>query len=76
MKTMFNPSRILAIAALIALFSACNTNTQTTMDAPVADKIPHELTAHEQTRIDDYYWLNDRNNPDVVAYLEAENDYT
>ncbi len=76
MKTMFNPGRILVMAVLMALVSACNPKTKTTMDAPVANKIPHELTAHEQTRIDDYYWLNDRNNPEVIAYLEAENDYT
>jgi len=43
---------------------------------PVAKKIPMELTAHGHTRIDDYYWLNQRDNPEVIAYLEAENAYT
>lgn len=42
---------------------------------PVAKIIPKELTAHEDTRIDNYYWLNERDNPEVVAYLEAENAY-
>ena len=42
---------------------------------PVAKIIPKELTAHENTRIDNYYWLNERDNPEVVAYLEAENAY-
>ncbi|MCK9451856.1 MAG: S9 family peptidase [Bacteroidales bacterium] len=46
------------------------------MQAPVATKKPHELTAHDNTRIDDYYWLNERENPEVIAYLEAENAYT
>lgn len=43
---------------------------------PVAEKIRKELTLHEHTRIDDYYWLNERENPEVLKYLEAENEYT
>lgn len=42
---------------------------------PVAGKRPHRLEAHGEVRIDDYYWLRERDNPDVVAYLEAENRY-
>ncbi len=43
---------------------------------PIAKKQHHTLTAHSHTRIDPYYWLNDRENPEVIAYLEAENAYT
>ena len=43
---------------------------------PVAKKIPKELKIHNDTRIDNYYWLNDRENPDVIDYLNAENEYT
>jgi len=43
--------------------------------APTAEKIPYELTLHGDTRIDNYYWLNQRDNPQVIAYLEAENAY-
>lgn len=46
------------------------------MKAPIAKKIPHQLTCHGHTRVDNYYWLNDRNNPDVIAHLECENRYT
>lgn len=42
---------------------------------PIAEKIPKELTIHGDTRVDNYYWLNERENPKVVAYLEAENAY-
>ncbi|MBV9660199.1 MAG: S9 family peptidase [Acidimicrobiales bacterium] len=42
---------------------------------PVAPRRPHELTAHDHTRRDDWYWLRDRDDPDVIAYLEAENRY-
>jgi oligopeptidase B len=34
-----------------------------------------ELVTHGQTRIDEYYWLREREDPEVVAYLEAENEY-
>ncbi|MCG6948337.1 MAG: S9 family peptidase [Acidobacteria bacterium] len=44
--------------------------------APVAEKKPHELETHGDVRIDDYYWLRERENPEVLAYLEAENAYT
>ena len=43
---------------------------------PVAKIVPHELTSHGDTRVDDYYWLKERENPEVIAYLEAENAYT
>ncbi len=43
---------------------------------PVAERIPHTLTAHGVERVDDYYWLKERENPEVTAYLEAENAYT
>ncbi|MFQ6037638.1 MAG: hypothetical protein ACE5LV_03365 [Candidatus Aminicenantales bacterium] len=42
---------------------------------PVAKKIPKELTIHGHTRIDNYYWLNERDNPEVLEYLKAENAY-
>lgn len=45
-------------------------------EPPIAEKKPKELTIHNDTRVDNYYWLNKRENPDVVAYLEAENEYT
>ncbi|MEY4935114.1 MAG: hypothetical protein RIS64_1473 [Bacteroidota bacterium] len=45
------------------------------MKQPIVPKIPKTLEMHGDTRIDDYYWLNDRNNPAVIAYLNAENAY-
>jgi oligopeptidase B len=45
--------------------------------APIAKKIPFEMTVHQDTRIDNYYWMRDdtRTNPEILAHLEAENDY-
>ena len=46
------------------------------MTPPLARQIPHELTAHGDVRQDPYYWLRDREDPEVLKYLEAENAYT
>ncbi len=43
---------------------------------PVAPKKRKELSAHGVTRSDDYFWLNDREDPDVLSYLSAENEHT
>lgn len=43
---------------------------------PIAKIEPKEITLHGDTRIDNYAWLRERTNPDVVTYLEAENAYT
>ena len=45
-------------------------------NAPIAKKQPKELTAHGHTRVDDYYWMNQREDQAVIDYLNAENDYT
>ena len=44
-------------------------------EPPVAARRPTKLVAHGDERVDDYYWLRDRDDPEVVAYLEAENAY-
>jgi len=44
--------------------------------APLARREPRVQTVHGETRIDDYFWLRDRGDPEVNAYLEAENRYT
>ncbi len=46
------------------------------MQAPVAAIKPHPMTLHGDTRQDNYYWLNEPENPEVIEYLNAENAYT
>ncbi|HYG99467.1 MAG TPA: S9 family peptidase [Terriglobales bacterium] len=43
---------------------------------PVAKKVPHVTEIHNMKLVDDYFWLRDKPNPDVRAYIEAENAYT
>ena len=49
---------------------------ETLPDPPVAKRIDHREVRHGETVIDEYHWLRDKNNPDVIQYLEAENAYT
>src|SRR5215212_7178367 len=76
----------------IVLMTACNNGTRIASESssgfkwpenvmpPDAEKKPKELVAHGDTRIDEYYWMNDyfKKGPDssrVVDYLKAENAY-
>ncbi len=67
------PSPVLALLA-VALTAALPSQAQTPQP-PVATVKPTELTAHDHVRTDDYFWLRDRDDPEVIAYLTAENDY-
>lgn len=46
------------------------------LSQPSAEKIRKETEIHGRTLVDNYYWLNDRENPKVIDYLKAENEYT
>jgi len=43
--------------------------------APKAEKIEKKLEIHGDVRVDNYYWLNDKENPKVIDYLNEENTY-
>lgn len=63
------------LSALLILSTFALSNAQN-MQAPKAKKIEHKLEKHGDIRIDNYYWLNDRENPEVIQYLNDENTYT
>lgn len=46
------------------------------MKAPVTEKKEKELTIHGDTRIDPYFWLRDKDSPEVKAHIAQENEYT
>ena len=46
------------------------------MKPPVAPRHPHPVELHGERLDDDYFWMRDREDPDVTAYLTAENAYT
>jgi len=54
---------------------ACSSD-DSTPSAPVAAKRPVTLEQHGDSRVDNYFWLRERDNPEVIAYLDAENAHT
>jgi len=50
--------------------------TQEVAAPPVARVVPVADTTHGDVRVDDYAWMRDRDNPEIITYLEAENAYT
>ena len=69
------PIKLKVILAMTFIFAATSGCGRGGPEGPVAAIKPHEMTIHGDTRVDNYYWLNDRENPEVIAYLEAENEY-
>lgn len=71
---------ILLMAAPIAAYSQSSSNmnafqTPEGVKPPAVEKESREFITHGDKRIDDYYWLNQRDNPKVLNYLKAENAY-
>lgn len=78
MNPLLNRAVFIIILPVFVL-AGCQSHTKmkmNTMEVPKAKIEPKQLTIHGDTRIDNYYWLNQRENPEVIAYLEAENAYT
>ncbi|TAF63994.1 MAG: S9 family peptidase [Cytophagales bacterium] len=69
----FNYSICLLILLSISM-QISQTNAQ--IVPPKAEKQPQKLEKHGHVRIDDYYWLKEREDTKVIQYLEAENQYT
>jgi oligopeptidase B len=58
------------------VYSQVNTNKMLDkLQPPVAKIVPKSLEKHGDKRIDNYYWLNERENPEVIDYLNQENEY-
>jgi len=74
---------LLFVTFLLTITSCNDTKKETTIlkqsdfpAPPVAEVIPDTFINFGQQRIDNYYWLKDKNNPKVTDYLKAENVYT
>jgi oligopeptidase B len=65
---------LLGILAAILILTAAETSTLPA--PPVAKKVPKVTEIHGRKLVDNYFWLRDKTNPEVKAYLEAENAYT
>jgi oligopeptidase B len=69
-------SRVLLMVVTSVIIVSCQQLNTSSMKQPEAKKIEKKLVALGHTRIDNYYWLNERENPEVIDYLNAENSYT
>jgi len=56
----------------IFLINSCNNMNNI---PPTAKKVEKKLNIHGDVRVDNYYWLNQRGNPEVISYLNQENKY-
>jgi oligopeptidase B len=61
---------------LISLLVLTAADTGSLPAPPVAKKVPHVTEVNGHKMVDNYFWLRDKPNPEVRAYLEAENAYT
>jgi oligopeptidase B len=61
-------------AAAVVVFALIMAASQK-VSPPIAKVVPHRLDAHGHVRTDDYYWLKEREDPEVIGYLKAENEY-
>ena len=73
-------SKIFCYSFIAFIFAiACNEHIlmkeNPNLPPPKAEKIPYQHKIHGDIRVDNYYWLRERDNPEVIDYLERENDY-
>jgi len=66
----------IGLLGLLFIVTSCEKLKESKMIPSKAKKIKKELTIHNDTRIDNYYWLRDREDPKVIKYLENENEYS
>ena len=66
----------LSIALIILILMSCQQANNNMSNPPIAKKQPTVFEEHGNKRVDNYYWLNERENEEVIDYLQAENAYT
>ena len=69
LRSVFAAVALLAPAVALAI-------DPTAAKPPVAKVDPHKTKLHGDERTDNYFWLKDKKNPEVIKYLDAENAYT
>jgi oligopeptidase B len=67
--------QLIACSFAALYFFGCQDMKNTPTPEPVAKKVPHTHIEHGIERQDPYFWMRDRENPEVTAYLNAENAY-
>src|SRR6266850_7377816 len=75
--TTLNARLLMALPILLALNVAgfAQSNSDNTLQPPMTEKKTKTTKIHDDTMVDDYFWLREKTNPEVIAHLEAENAY-
>jgi oligopeptidase B len=66
---------VASLAGLLFAASVAFAHHTEALKPPAAKRVPTEAVLHGDKRVDDYAWLRDKKNPEVIAHLEAENAY-
>jgi len=70
-------SLVFALLIIASAYALAADDSPSSLPAPpVAKKVPKTTEINGHAMVDNYYWLRDKKNPEVKAYLEAENSYT
>jgi oligopeptidase B len=67
---------VLLLAMLLPFGPTLIATAAEPLTPPVAEKRPKTVTKFGDRRVDDYFWLREKENPEVIDYLKAENRYT
>jgi len=71
-----NKLHLIIILILLACAACKSKKNKIDMDAPKAKMVEYRDTTHGDVRVDQYYWLREKENSEVIDYLKAENTYT
>ena len=69
------PARLMIILSIVAALNVTSFAQSNALRAPMTEKKTKTTKIHDDTMIDEYFWLREKSNPEVIAHLEAENAY-
>ena len=69
------PMKQLNVLLFITIGSIYAQSPMSNTQVPLAPKHPEKLTIHGHERVDDYYWMNQRDSKEVLEHLDRENTY-
>jgi oligopeptidase B len=70
------PARLMIVLSIMAALNVSNFAQSNALRAPMTEKKTKTTKIHDDTMIDEYFWLREKSNPEVLAHLEAENAYS
>src|SRR5258705_12072723 len=70
------PARLMIVLSIMATLNISNFAQSNALRAPMTEKKTKTTRIHDDTMIDEYFWLQKKSNPEVIAHLEAENAYS